>query len=270
MALPRRFREWFALILCCVFVATASCMVGYMAKDARSQQEKWFVFGGNGDNLSLGYRNALFSVGRVPPGIEVIAVPWPADITRTAWSTGQGIVNIRPMWFNAGCTRGVLCKLMGHSLGSEPAIVASYDLGVPGLNVTLEGAPQPATGIWHADWINNIMVKPWLKLAGLPTDTRPKPGTWNLYHNDDIYANAAPNAWNPCAIIPMAIATAQGRSHRIFNIFTPARRWTGIDGVNNIEFGIGDNIMTRSGSDPVSYPCGPARPLPQMWGIPTP
>lgn len=245
-------------VLTACFLVLTGCIAGMMIHDARSQGPFWLVFGGNtdkGDGQGGGMaRDQLIAGGWTSAG-NSFQVTWNADIgsgtaAQTDAAMGPGEDAIARF-----CDNG--CIIAGFSLGTSPALQLAAEAGIDAEHTYLFGAPQPSTGIWHARYVDNPFVEPWIaSFAGVKPD-RPVPtGTQVFMDIRDPYANIAPQCQGP----GLFALTLEG--HRIISKgeADASHVWTGADGAVMHEVGYtGPLGLPASGSD-----------APQPWAFCSP
>lgn len=218
----------------------------------RTQPTKVLAFGGNTDNSSQGFVDQLNGTGR-SGGFQVIPVAYNADIGQGQASIDDGITKGKAAWEANGCASSG-CQLWGFSWGTEVALQLAAQLGVPGNQIQIHGAPQPATGIWHhysvVTGIPPWQIEFWLNTFGrLPTNTIPPAGTKAFFGSRDPYANAAPQCSNPAALSALSLD-----DHRIF---PPGgeRIWVDRFGVEIHEWMTGPTVASGSDKSPAWQGC---------------
>lgn len=251
-----RHRKWMSLFTACLLILVG-CVAGMVIHDARSQGPMWIAFGGfqdPGDGAGNGaFADQLASSGWAPRN-RIYQVQYQANVMRMEESTQTAMPGGVDA-YNRLCDDG--CIISGFSQGTNPAIELSIRVGHPGNQVYLFSGSEPATAVWHHYLLKEPWVEQWLQSMGFSTDRIPKPGTKHFYHQDDVYADVAPECSNVEAIIYMIGSI--GRVHHVMNPNEHFDVWTGPDGVENHEAGADDNPLTVSGKDSPQpgYGCPP-------------
>jgi hypothetical protein len=237
------------------FVALAAVAVligvgGQMILGRTAPPAYWIVFGGNTDPGDMADDSGMALEQLIAGGWTTedgaTQVKWAAAIEQgTARIASEAMSNAHAA-YDEHCRGGRRCIIAGFSLGNSPALQLAAEVGHPPELTYLFGAPQPATGVFHASSLDNPLVEPWfVTFSALGTD-RPVPaGAKNFYDGRDPYANAAPQCNGP----GLFALTLDG--HRIITKAEAdgaARIWAGPDGVENHEIVGGPPLA--SGADP--------------------
>lgn len=243
-----KLHKVFSLIIGCVLVLSG-CIAGLMIKDARSQEPFWIIYGGNqdkGDGNGGGMARDQLVAGGWTTYENSYQVTWNADIgsgtavqTDAAMPAGRAAIDLF-------CGHG--CIVAGFSLGNSPALQLSEEANIAPENTYLFSAPQPSTGIWHAQFLDNPLIEPWVQqFGGLKTDRAVRPGTMVFYDIRDPYANITPQCQGP----GLFVMTLAGHYIITHQQAVESRVWTGEDGAIMHEVGyVNPTSLPASGSDP--------------------
>lgn len=235
-----------SVLTACLLILTG-CIAGMVIHDARSQPPTILVFGGNTDkgdgNGGGAARDQLIAGGWGGPE-NIYQITWNADIARTSGNADAAMAAGHAA-YNERCADG--CIIAGFSLGSAPAIQLSDEVNQLPENIWLFGAPQPSTGIWHAQFQDNPFAEPYIAEFGdFKQDRVVKPGTHDYFDIRDPYNNIAPQCQGP----GLYALTLDG--HRIITRAEAdaSHQWTGTDGVLMFEVGyMGPVGLPASGAD---------------------
>lgn len=218
------------------------------------------LVGGNDDPSGNDFESRLRANGWIPDGnkVNVVKIEYAADVSHGEESTDEAARKIVD-YFAADpkpCQGANPCELHGASMGTNPVIRASRQLGLPNANtkVVLHGSPTTATGTWHS-----LNDKSFVDLfdrysATFTVKEIPIQGMEHWYHQDDYVANKAPQRFNEAALTYMG-AVFFGVHYRIQPKNGVHDTWTGPDGVINHEFGAAASPLTVSGTSPVKPTC---------------
>jgi hypothetical protein len=248
--------KWMSLFTACLLILVG-CVAGMVIHDVRSQGPMWIVFGGfqdPGDGQGGGgFADQLASNGWAARD-RIYQVQYTADVFHMEASTQEAMPGGQDAYGRL-CSEG--CIISGFSQGSNPAIELSIRTGHPGNRVYLFSGSEAATSIWHHYFLNDPPIEKWLQDLGFSTNRVPKPGTKHFYHQDDVYANVAPQCSRVETIWYMIGSI--GRVHHVMNPNENFKVWTGPDGVENHEAGGDESPLTISGKDSPQpgYGCPP-------------
>jgi hypothetical protein len=215
------------------------------------------LVGGGNDTSGDLFEGSLRPLGWIPKNkVTIVKIGYLADPARGEQSTADATPKIVAA-YNTYCLGNIKCELHGISMGTNPVIRASRQVGLPNANtkVVLHASPNPVTGAWHslnsASFVDQFdSISPSFTVKEIP-----RPGMEHWYHQDDYAANKAPQCFNEAAIVYMGLVFYNGRVHWVQPKTAAHDVWTGPDGVINHEFGAGENPLTVSGQSPVKPTC---------------
>lgn len=241
--------QWAAAALAAILVFGIGCVAGYQAKDSLGQAPFWIVFGGNTDpgdgNGNGAFKDQLVAGGWAGPD-QIYQVHWAADIG----GGGQNQVNEAMAAGHDAYARfcGGGCNVAGFSWGTAPALQLAAEVGLPPAQNYIFGGPQPAPGIWHAQFEDNPFVEPAIAEFGPFNPDRFVPaGTQVYFDSGDPYANMAPQCQSPYTSFDLA-------HHRVPGAGEPFLVWTAPDGSIIHEVGFTDGVIPFVGPISGSYP----------------
>lgn len=235
-------------VLTACFLVLTGCIAGMMIHDSRSDTPIFIAWGGNGDpgdgNGGGFFKDQLVAGGWAAPE-DVFQVTWNAAIQQGTIQQADAAMAAGEAAWNNLCTGSRPCINAGFSLGNSPALQLTDRLGISSSNTYLFGAPQPSTGIWHNQWVDNPWIEPAVRMFGqLAPDRFVPSGTQVFFDARDPYANSAPQCSQPWAL------TLDG--HRVIGRGESQQRvWTGVDGAVMHESNYpGADVLPLSGNDP--------------------
>lgn len=245
-----RFQLLLAFCLCIMIGAGMALVIGRTEAPAF-----WIIYGGNtdpGDGNGNGLARQQFIDGGWTSPENSFQVTWKADISS---GTNQEVKDAVPAGVSAvnEFCKSRTCIYAGFSLGTMPALALSKETNHPAELTYLFGGPQPSTGIWHNQYLDNPGIQPWLGLFGqLDANQVVAQGTKNFYDTRDPYNNAAPQCSGP----GLFALTLDG--HRIIRKDEADQHvWVGTDGVEMHEANYTGPIgLPASGADPSQFWAG--------------
>lgn len=210
----------------------------------------WIIYCGNtqgGGECEPDFANA----GWISAGNYTV-VQWQAAIEQGTGRETDAAMPAGHAAYDAHCKGGRECIIAGFSLGNDPAIQLSSEVGLPPRDTYIFGGPQPSTGIYHSYYLDNPIVAFWADQVGNLKLSRPtKPGMHAYFDVKDPFANIAPQCNAPWSV--------NGAGHYIVNANSSFHVWTGPDGVVMYEVGY---------QPPPALPLSGADPSPPWAGCP--